>query len=168
VTVAPAAPVLVLACGALDRTDDAAGLLAARLLRERLAASGDAAGVEIEEVGDLSVDDLTERPAGQRIVILDAAVGPAPGEVVRLPFEALPAARARPRSSHELPIPEMLGLAALLAGHPPEGELVAIGMASAAYGDRLTPGVEAGMASFVETALEAIEGSPMPRHGDAR
>jgi hydrogenase maturation protease len=158
VAAGPAAPpVLVLACGALDRSDDAAGLLAARALRARLAAAGRAGDAEIEEVGDLSVDDLTERPGGQRIVIVDAAVGPAPGEIVRVPFDALPASRARPRSSHELPIPEMLGLAALLAGRPPAGELVAIGMRSAAFGDGLTPAVEAAMPRFVDAIVAAVE-----------
>ena len=161
------APVLVLACGALDRTDDAAGLLAARALADRLAARG----VELEAVGDLSVDDLSERDPATRFVIVDAAYGPAPGEVVRLPFAALPGSRAKPRSSHELPIPEMLGLAELLAGRPLRGELVAIGIASAGFGDVLTPAVSAGMPRFVDAVLAAVEealghgGEPVPGDG---
>ena len=164
------APVLVLACGALDRTDDAAGLLAARALADRLAARG----VELEAVGDLSVDDLSERDPATRFVIVDAAYGPAPGEVVRLPFAALPGSKAKPRSSHELPIPEMLGLAELLAGRPLRGELVAIGIASAGFGDVLTPAVEAGMPAFIDAVLAAVEealghgGEPDPGGGASR
>jgi len=70
--------------------------------------------------------------------------GPAPGEIVDLPLTSLLEAHAAgisPASSHALPLPITLAIAARLAGKLPEGRFVGIAGADYAIGAPLTPAV---------------------------
>lgn len=143
----------VLLCGAEDRGDDGAPLIAARYLAGQLPV-----GVRVRPVGRLDVDDLLDVPAESAVVIVDAATGIAPGTVVDLPIEELRRLRTcRPRSSHALAAPEVIGLAGLLRNGPLRGRIVAIGGAEFGLGVGLSPRVAAAIPDFIASILEAID-----------
>ena len=146
-------PVEVLVCGAEDRGDDGAGLVAARSLAGRLPS-----GVRIRAVGHLDVLDLLDLPDSVGVVIVDAATGIAPGSIVDLPIDELRRLRTcRPRSSHTLAGPEVLGLAALLRREPLAGRIVAIGGAEFGIGAGLSRRVAEAIPGLIASILEAVE-----------
>jgi hydrogenase maturation protease len=133
-----AAPIVrLLVCGTADRGDDAAPLAAvARLLpalepaiRERL---------EVRRCPQLDPVDLIDVGAGEACVVVDTVAGIAPGSVISLPLDRLAArgAGGTPRSSHALPIEQVLGLAATIRGDLPPGSFVGIGGTWFGFGRR--------------------------------
>ena len=146
-------PVDVLVCGAEDRGDDAAGLVAVRYLAHQLPS-----GVRIRAVGHLDVLDLMDLPGNVGVVIVDAATGMAPGSIVDLPIDELGRLRTcRPRSSHAITGPEVIGLAALLRREPLAGRIVAIGGAEFGIGAGLSPRVAEAIPGLIASILEAVE-----------
>jgi len=114
--------VRVLVCGTEDRGDDWLGPAAVAALP---AAAADLA--EIRVVGQLGVDDLLTIPRGDPCLVVDAALGSTPGRLIVMPLERV-AARAGadaigPRTSHELPIDQMLRLVEVLRGELPSGTI---------------------------------------------
>jgi hydrogenase maturation protease len=150
---APWRPILVLVCGSPDRGDDAAGLRATELLGDDVRSVA-----EIRVVGQLGIEHLIDRAPGAAVLVVDAAVGLAPGLVRRISFAEL-ASGARspvPRSSHELPIPEVVGIAELIAG-PLTGGLVVIGGLDFSLGETPSPAVRDGLGRFAREIEAAIE-----------
>jgi hydrogenase maturation protease len=144
----------VLVCGSSDRGDDGAPIAAAAALRADLPDD-----VRIRVVGRLDIDDLLDVPAGARVVIVDAAIGIRPGEIVELPLTGLLGGeeRVRPRSSHALAIPEVIGLAGLLRGRPLEGRVVVIGGVAFGLGTSLSPGVARAIPALVRAIRDAVD-----------
>ena len=151
----------VFVCGEPARGDDAAGFAAVELLPADLRARAD-----IREVGRLDVLLLLDLPAEEACVVVDAVAGIEPGEVWVQPLPAL-VGRARaladagrapePRSSHELPIEQVLALAATMRDAPPAGTFVGIGGSCWDVGTPLTQAVVAGLPEFAEAIAAAIE-----------
>jgi hydrogenase maturation protease len=114
----------VLICGSLDRGDDGAALVAAPLIRASLGPNA-----RIAVVGQLDVDDLLAIPRDAGVVIVDAATGIPPGTIQDLPLRGFLVEDSifRPRSSHALELPEVIGLAEMLRGHPLVGRIVVVG-----------------------------------------
>ena len=151
--------VRLLVCGNADRGDDGAALSAVATLLpclpppmlERL---------EVRRCGHLRVEDLLEVPAGQVALVVDAAVGIAPGHVVVLAIDQIagdPRAPA-PRSSHELPIDQVLGLAGTLRpGGLPAGTFVGIGGRRFGYGRPLSRSVRLNMPAFQAAIGDELE-----------
>jgi Ni,Fe-hydrogenase maturation factor len=129
--------VRLLVCGNADRGDDGAALSAVATLLPSLPAA--------------LLERLEVRRCGQVAVVVDAAVGISPGRVVTMPIGAITAdgIAPTPRSSHELPIDQVLGLAATLRpGGLPEGTFVGIGGRRFGYGRPLSRSVRLNMATF--------------------
>ena len=149
-----AARLPLLVCGELSRGDDAVAFAAVAALppavRDR---------VDIVACGQLAVDHLLDVPAGVACVVVDAAVGVPPGEVVTLSLADVAARRGggAPRSSHTLAPDQAIALAATLRGAPPEGAFVGIGGADFALGADLSPAVRAGLPRLVERLVMEIE-----------
>jgi hydrogenase maturation protease len=156
----------VFVCGDPTRGDDGAAAAAVALLAPQARARA-----EIVETAALDVLLLLDLPADRPCVVVDAVAGLPPGEVWVRPLAALvdrarrleAAGRAvEPRSSHELPLEQVLALAATLRERPPAGTFVGIGGAGWDAGAGLSPAVAAGLAAFaiaIATAIEAaIEG----------
>jgi Ni,Fe-hydrogenase maturation factor len=84
-------------------------------------------------------------------VVVDAAVGIPPGHVVTVPIGQILGEEGSPtpRSSHELPIEQVLAMARTLRpGGLPEGVFVGIGGRRFGYGRPLSRSVRLNMASF--------------------
>jgi hydrogenase maturation protease len=143
--------VRVLVCGERLRGDDAA---AGRALDQLDPETRELA--EIAEVGQLSVEALIDVPDGVAVIVADAVLGAEPGSVVTLPLEDVARGLgAQPASSHSLPPDQVIALAEELRGTPLEGTFVGIGGAGFAFGEELSPPVEAGLPAF--TAALAAE-----------
>ena len=151
-------PVRLLVCGNPDRADDGAAIRAVGSLvaRHHYRLGRDLA---VERCGELDVLHLLDVPTGQAIVIVDAAVGVAPGEVVTASLEELidyPDGPT-PHSSHALPINQLLGVANVLADKPLHGIFVGIGGADFGFGERLSAAVAGGLPSFIAAIDGAVE-----------
>jgi hydrogenase maturation protease len=142
----------LLVCGSRDRGDDGAAIVAAGRLG-RLPGN-----VRARVIGQLDIDDLLAVPAGARVVIVDVAVGIRPGDVVELPLTGLIGRTdgLRPRSSHALAFPEVIGLAELMRGRPLRGEIVAIGGVHFGLGEPLSGPVTKALPALVSAIREAI------------
>ncbi len=160
--------VRLLVCGNADRGDDGAALSAVATLLPSLPPAL-LERLEVRRCGHLRVEDLLDVPEGEAALVVDAAVGLAPGHVVTLPIGSIAAdpSAPTPRSSHELPIDQVLGLAQTLRpGGLPEGTFVGIGGRRFGYGRPLSRSVRLNMAAFqVAIAAELARLSRMPIEG---
>jgi hydrogenase maturation protease len=144
----------ILVCGSPDRADDGAPIAACELLRPAL--PGD---VSLRVVGQLDIDDLLSIRTGAGVVVVDAATGIEPGDVVELPLTGLSggATLVRARSSHALAIPEVVGLAEMIRGRPLRGRVVAIGGSQFGLGRPLSKSVVTALPVLAKAVLDAIE-----------
>jgi hydrogenase maturation protease len=138
----------VIGLGAEDRGDDAAGLLVARLIR-----AAAPPGVEVRECAGDAGALLELLEGAQRVVLVDAARGGAPGTVERLPVDAVRSAPAS--STHGLGLAEALGVAAALGILPATVRIYAV------HGRRFDPGpaspeVAAGVHAAAELVLRDL------------
>jgi hydrogenase maturation protease len=149
----PATVVEVIACGAPDRGDDGAALIAVGRLADVLPVD-----VQTRIVGELDIDDLLAVPPRAGAVVVDTAVGLDPGWIVQIPFSGLVGRDAgiRPRSSHALSIPETIGVASIIRGRPLQGVVVAIGGVDFGLGEALSWPVAAAMDGFVLAIADAV------------
>ena len=144
--------VSIFVCGERARGDDAAGFAAVDLLPPDLRERAD-----VVPVGQLDILFLMDLPASTPCVVVDAVAGLAAGEVWVRPLATL-VDRARalqvagrapePRSSHELPLEQVLALAATLRDAPPAGTFVGIGGTCFDVGTPLTAPVAAALPAF--------------------
>lgn len=154
----------VFVCGDPTRGDDGAALAAVALLPRHVHARA-----EIVEAGALDVLLLLDLPTDRPCVVVDAVAGVPAGEVWVRPLAELvdrahrleASGRAvEPRSSHELPLEQVLALAATLRDRAPAGTFVGIGGARWDAGAGLSAAVTAGLpalAAAVAAAIEAAE-----------
>jgi hydrogenase maturation protease len=145
--------VRLLVCGEILRGDDGAAIRAVEMLPADARALA-----EVVAVGQLSVESLMDVPDGVAVVVADAAVGVAAGEVATLPLDAVAAggAGATPASSHSLPPDQVLALAAELRGSPPRGSFVGIGGVEFGFGERLSPRVASNLPAFTQALADEI------------
>lgn len=149
--------VRLLVCGTADRGDDGAAIVAAATLLPALSETQRTL-LEIRRCGQLDVDDLADMPRGMAALIIDAAVGIAPGAIVSASFEELVAGVGvpAPRSSHALPVSQVLALTATL-GRLPRGTFVGIGGRRFGFGQGLSRSVRAAMPAYREAIVAEIE-----------
>ena len=153
----------VLVCGSLDRGDDGAPMAAARLLGTALPAD-----VRVRLIGQLDVDHLLSIPDGAGVVIVDAATGVASGSIHELPLHGglAPSVAIRPRSSHALEVPEVIGVADMIRGRPLIGTIIVIGGRRFGLGRPLSASVAKawpGLARTVIAATDRIRATLVPR-----
>lgn len=136
-------------CGSADRGDDGAALAAVASLLPTLPRAV-LEKVEVRRCAQLGVDDLVDLPPDMTAVVVDAAVGIAPGQVVVLSLERVAGQRAgpAPHSSHALPPDVTIRLAGDLRGAVPEGTFIGIGGRSFAFGRPLSRPVRSGLGAF--------------------
>ena len=149
----------VLVCGSPDRGDDGAPIRAAALIAHRMPDD-----VRVRIVGQLDIDDLLAVPRDAGVVIVDAAVGIPPGRIVELPVTGLLGRDdgLRPRSSHALAFPEVIGLAGLIRSRPVRGLIVAIGGVHFGLGAALSQRVAVALPALADAIVQAVERTRRP------
>jgi hydrogenase maturation protease len=144
----------LLGLGNLMRTDDAVGMLTARMLTDsgRLPST-----IEVIEGGTLGLDLLGQLDGTSHLLVLDAVdFGAAPGtqksfqgdELARLPTS---------KSVHLLGLSDLVNAMLLMGAPPMEIILLGVQPESTDWGTALTPAVEAAQSGLIEAALEQIK-----------
>ncbi len=150
-------PVRLLVCGNAERGDDGAALAAVTGLLAGLPAHL-LADLEVRPCESIQLEDLLELPDDSACVIVDAALGLTPGMVVTIALTDVPARDARTgpvaRSSHVLPIGQIVAMAEVMRGRRLDGSLVAIGGDSFGFGPGLGRAVNDALPVF-RAAIEA-------------
>ena len=148
----------VFVCGSVDRGDDGAAVIAVGRLLARLD-RGRLRTIAIERCGQLDVQDLLDVPAGTPVLIVDAAAGIRAGRLVKRSLDELIDHRRgpAPRSSHALPINQLLGIVNVLVAEPLRGYFVGIGGADFSPGSSLSPQVAREMPAFIDAVGAAID-----------
>ncbi len=151
----------IFVCGERARGDDAAGFAAVDLLPAELRDR-----IEVIPAGQLDILLLMDLPAETPCIVVDAVAGLRPGEIWICPLATLvdrdrtmrAAGRAaEPRSSHELPLEQVIALAATLRDAPPNGTFVGIGGRCFDVGSPLTAPVAAALLAAVAAIVAAVD-----------
>ncbi len=156
--------VRLVVCGNADRGDDGVALAAAATLLPSIPAEL-APKLEIRRCPDLRTEDLIDLPDGVQALIIDAVIGLSPGEIVRMPLGDLAARPAfTPRSSHQLPIDLVVGLAGVIRERPVPGVFIGLSGHRFGYGTPLSRAARAALPAFraaIEEELERMVGMPV-------
>ena len=149
---APVFAVRLLVCGNADRGDDGAALAAVAHLLPRIEDSI-RHRIDVRRCAQLDATDLIDVPGHQVCVVVDTVVGVDPGAVITMPLAELasPESAVAPRSSHALPIGQVLGIAAAIRGQLPEGMFIGIGGKRFGFGNRRSRAITTGMRTFERT-----------------
>ena len=155
---APAPSLRVLVCGSADRGDDGAALSAvARVLPGLEPAI--CQRLEIRRCPQLDATDLIDVRPDEACLVLDTVVGVAAGQVVELPLDALVRdGGVAPRSSHALPIQQVVGIAEAVRGSLPRGLFVGIGGKWFGFGPTRSKALREGMPAYERAVRAAITG----------
>ncbi len=153
---APVPVLRLLVCGNGDRGDDGAALGAVAHVLPRLDAAL-RSRLEVRRCRQLDPIDLIDVGDDKACLILDTVIGVDAGEVVQLSLDDL-ADRApfAPRSSHALPIGQVLGIARSVRGSLPPGLFVGIGGKWFGFGEVRSRALREGMPRFEEAIAAAI------------
>ena len=152
----PAPTVRVLVCGSADRGDDGAALTA---IAHVLPALGrETCGrLEVRRCPQLDASDVIDVAPDEIVLILDTVLGIEAGEVIEVPLEALLGSTAlAPRSSHALPIQQVLGIAEAVRGGLPTGRFIGIGGKWFGFGPTRSRALRHGMPAFEDAIRDAI------------
>jgi hydrogenase maturation protease len=154
-TTAPSLRLLV--CGNADRGDDGAAVRAVAHFLPRLEPAV-LERLEVRRCQQLDPLDLIDIRDGEACVVIDTVVGVPPGRVVTLSLASLSNRRGKvtPRSSHVLPIDQVLGVAAAVRGSLPEGVFVGIGGKWFGFGDLLSRAVRSAIPELEQVAEREI------------
>ena len=147
----------MLACGETERGDDGAALVAAEALRARMARGAQEALREVRLVGQLEPDDLVGLAPGARVVVIDAVRGIEPGRIVRRPLADLATGGPAPRSSHMLPLRDVLGIVTALEGSLPKGVFVGLGGTSFELGGQMSAAVRDAIQRYVAAIEREVD-----------
>ena len=145
---------LIIGYGNLDRGDDAAGLLAARGLRDR-------GVVAISHSGDgLALLDMWE---AAEVVVIDAVLGLEPGSVRVFEGDEIEAAAETFPSTHDFGLREAVGLGRVLGRMPRRLTVYGIGGARFERGESASAEVIAA----VERVVDELSAKSLPAHDSA-
>jgi Ni,Fe-hydrogenase maturation factor len=126
---------------------------------------------ELIPAGQLDAGMLVDLPRGGSCVVVDAVAGIPPGSIWRRPLADLQSAGTRragpgsagarragpaPRSSHLMPVEQVLELAAILRDEPVRGTFVGIGGVEFGLGASLSPAVMTGIPGLVQAIAAEV------------
>jgi len=134
----------ILVCGEPNRADDGAAFAAA----ERL--DGLPAGTRVRPIGQLDAGELLEASRRGPCVVLDAVRGLPAGTTIDVPLLKL-AAAGMSTSSHAMPLPSSVALAAALGADLEASRFVGIGGLEFGLGHGLSPEVSNGLDEVART-----------------
>ncbi len=160
----PPPVVRLIVCGNADRGDDGVALAAAATLLPALSPTL-TPKLEVRRCPDLRTEDLIDLPDGVQALVIDAVIGLSPGDVVRVPLGDLAARPAfTPRSSHQLPIDLVVGLAGVIRKRPVQGTFIGLSGHRFGYGTPLSRAARAALPTFrvaIEAELERMIAMPV-------
>ena len=158
---APTAAWTVLVCGDRNRGDDGAAVVAAERLPRRLRSA-----IRIRACGQLEPDELVSALLSGPCLILDTVRGVAPGAILEVSLrQLLSGDGSTPASTHALPMPIVVGLAAELGAPLECGAFLGIGGSAFGPGQRLSPSVEAGIDDYVAAIVTHLRARGRTRRG---
>jgi hydrogenase maturation protease len=153
----PPRTVRLLVCGNAERGDDGAALAAVAGLLPCLPPHL-LAVLEVRRCEQLELEDLLDVPRSTVCVIVDTAIGVPVGSVITVPLAELAerdaAAGPNLRSTHVLPIGQLVAIAQILREHSFDGAFVGLGGRSFGYGRSLGRPVRSALPAF-RSAIEA-------------
>jgi hydrogenase maturation protease len=152
-------PVRVLVLGDRSRGDDAVAYAAVHEALADLDAEA-RQRIDVRETGQLDPADLVEVPDGGAALVVDAVVGVPAGEVVRIPLAEIRSVAMTsvvPRSSHVLPLDQLVALAGALRGCDPPGILVGIGAQRFGFGEPISPAVAASIPALATAVRDELQ-----------
>ena len=132
------------------RGDDAAGFLAAERLRGILADSD----VTVLPVHQITPELAEPISRAERVIFIDACVGPQPGEIRERPVR--PEAPAKSSFTHHASPDAVVAAALSLYGHAPEAWLISVGGADFAYSSEPSPELNRRVESVVAAVLRRL------------
>jgi hydrogenase maturation protease len=142
----------VLVCGDRMRGDDGAALAAVERLPRRLRAE-----IRIRPCSQLEPDELVAALLSGPCLVLDTVHGVAPGSLLEVPLTRLLSGDGPAHaSSHALPMPIIVGLAAAMGARLDDGAFLGIGGTPHGAGERLSPAVEAGLERYVAAIVSHL------------
>lgn len=172
----PPPVVRLFVCGNADRGDDGIALAAAATLLPALPPEL-APKLEVRRCTELRTEDLLDLPGDMQALVVDAVIGPPPGEVVHVPLSELTARPSfTPRSSHQLPIDLVVGLAGIIRKRPVRGTFVGMAGHRFGFGTPLSRSARTGLPAFREAIVAELErlvaagddiGAGIPPDGEA-
>jgi Ni,Fe-hydrogenase maturation factor len=142
--------VVVFACGDPRLNGESVATLVCEELPPETLAKAD-----IKLIGPMRAEYLRDLPPGTRAVIVDGMDGPAPGEIVDIPFIDM-SGREEPvltTSNHKGPLDEIVAVAQLLRDEPVVGRFIGVGIQPVERG--LAPTTTAGGLAALRVAIEA-------------
>jgi hydrogenase maturation protease len=145
---------LILGVGNLLLTDDGVGVHTIR----RLVESGRVPeGVQVEDGGTCGLDLLQFLEGVERLVVVDATnMRKAPGTILRMADDQVPAYLSLKTSPHEIGLPELMLTAQLTGIYPSKVVVYGVQPDSLATGIGMTPAVEAAVERVVELVLQEV------------
>ncbi|HEX3265018.1 MAG TPA: hypothetical protein VHR16_05065 [Candidatus Limnocylindrales bacterium] len=158
----PSPTLRVLVCGSADRGDDGAALSAIAHILPALSPMTSQL-LEVRRCQQLDPSDLIDVPADEACLVLDTVVGIDAGTVIELPLAELARQQGMaPRSSHALPIQQVVGIAEAVRGGLPRGLFVGIGGKWFGFGPTRSRALREGMPAYeraVRAAIAALAGA---------
>jgi hydrogenase maturation protease len=152
-------PVRLLVCGNPHRGDDGASLTAVAGLLADLPPHLLAA-LDVRHCEQLDIDELVDLPGSTACVVVDTVVGVTPGEIVELSLAELPDrdAEAAPvaRSTHVLPLGQVVAIAGILRDRAVDGRFVGIGGGSFEFGHPIDRRVRAALPAYRAAIAAAL------------
>jgi hydrogenase maturation protease len=143
---------LVVGYGNTLRSDDGVGPAVA----ERLAGDARLEGVVVRVEHQLTPELTLDASRSSLVVLVDAEVGPPPGEIAIQNVVAAASGEGGPPMTHHLDPAGLAGLALELWGTAPPIVVVSVGAASVEVGEHLTAVVEAAIPRAVETVISIV------------
>jgi hydrogenase maturation protease len=143
------APAVVIGIGNDYRRDDGVGLAVAAIL-----ADTEPSGVRVVTCAAEPTAVLDAWDGSRIAVLVDAAVGAAPGQVRTCSLEEL--VETSPVSSHDMGLRQTFALARALGRAPDRVAVVSIGVADTGHGIGLSPAVQAALPEAVGAVLRAV------------
>lgn len=161
----PSPTLRVLVCGSADRGDDGAALSAMAHVLPRLEPAI-SQRIEVRRCQQLDPTDLIDVRPEEACLVLDTVVGVEPGTVVDVPLDSLVSSGdVAPRSSHALPIQQVLGIAEAVRGGLPSGRFLGIGGKWFGFGGTRSRALRDGMPAFeaaVQRSIAILVGDATP------
>ncbi len=145
--------ILAFALGNTIRADDGAGIALARGLNALVP------DLEVIEAAELVAEHADAIADAEGVLFLDASVAGTPGEIRATRVVPRPASAAL---LHALTPEEVLGLARTVHGRAPPAALVTVAGREFAFGDGLSPEVEAALPLAREKARQLAQGFAGP------